>query len=81
MLQTDNNVNNVNSNKPCPQPLNIEALRESLLMSSKSGNYNPKDSVEPGELTSEAFKYFSEQDSRRDEMPNLSGFNFSNNCT
>ena len=82
MSQADNNINNGNINKPCPQPLNIEALRESLLMSSKSGNYNNKDStIEPGELTSEAFKYFTEQHSRRDEIANLSGINFSNTCT
>jgi hypothetical protein len=62
MSQSDhinnNNLNN-NSNRPCPQPLNISALRESLMTSSSNSNSSQtREFVDRGELTNEAFRYF-----------------------
>ena len=65
MSQSDNSSSN--NNRPCPQPLNIEAFKESLLNSSNATNSHVKEFIETGELSSEAFKYFKESLYKQDD--------------
>ena len=62
MAQTNNNNNN-NNVRACPQPLNISPFQESF---TKSSNFNQALAQEifEGELTKDAFKFFTESRSR-----------------
>jgi len=61
MAQT--NTNNSSNSRACPQPLNISALQESF---TRSTSYTPASTQEmlDGELTKDAFKFFTENRSR-----------------
>ena len=51
------------NNRACPQPLNISAFRESFSKSSGTGS-NPARETIDGELTKDAFKFFTENRSK-----------------
>ena len=71
MAQSDLRPQSGLNSRTCPQPLNISAFQESFSKSSGSGSNPVRESVD-GDLTKDAFKFFSENRSK--QVPDESDF-------